>query len=186
MISTDNGAHWSEATDANFPAGGIDVTFDLPKGITAANYDQFSILVSHMKDSGEVELLTPTLQNGKLVSMLRNCLRSPSAGPPRPSRPRSRLQNPLRPRLRLTIRRTIPQITPRTIRPTIPQITRRTTPRPTVHARARQDDGTHPADVGQLPADPRCRCGHRQPGCPVLPVPSQEEPLSCVYGCKPV
>ena len=67
MISTDNGAHWSEATDANFPAGGIDVTFDLPKGITAANYDQFSILVSHMKDSGEVELLTPTLQNGKLV-----------------------------------------------------------------------------------------------------------------------
>ena len=35
MISTDNGAHWSEATDANFPAGGIDVTFDLPKGITA-------------------------------------------------------------------------------------------------------------------------------------------------------
>ena len=29
MISTDNGAHWSEATDANFPAGGIDVTFDL-------------------------------------------------------------------------------------------------------------------------------------------------------------
>ena len=67
MISTDNGAHWSEATDAYFPAGGIDVTFDLPKGITAANYDQFSILVSHMKDSGEVELLTPTLQNGKLV-----------------------------------------------------------------------------------------------------------------------
>ena len=39
----------------------------MPNGITAETAAQYDFIVSHMKDSGEVELLTPALKDGKLV-----------------------------------------------------------------------------------------------------------------------
>ena len=62
-----------EAEENSFPAGGMDVWFDLPDGVTAENFSQFDIEVAHMlctrDHAGEVELLKdPELDaaNGKL------------------------------------------------------------------------------------------------------------------------
>ena len=62
-----------EAEENSFPAGGMDVLFDLPDGVTAENFSQFDIEVAHMlctrDHAGEVELLKdPELDaaNGKL------------------------------------------------------------------------------------------------------------------------
>lgn len=62
-----------EAEENSFPAGGMDVWFDLPDGVTAENFSQFDIEVAHMlctrNRAGEVELLKdPELDaaNGKL------------------------------------------------------------------------------------------------------------------------
>lgn len=62
-----------EADENSFPAGGIDVWFDLPDGMTAENFSQFDIELAHMlctrDHAGEVELLKdPELDaaNGKL------------------------------------------------------------------------------------------------------------------------
>lgn len=37
-----------EAEENSFPAGGMDVWFDLPDGVTAENFSQFDIEVAHM------------------------------------------------------------------------------------------------------------------------------------------
>ena len=66
LVSTD-GKNWVDATAENFPKNGLEVSFALPKGITSGTAAQYDFVISHMKDSGEVELLTPTLKNGKLV-----------------------------------------------------------------------------------------------------------------------
>ena len=55
------------ATDKNFPKNGLEVSFALPKDITSETAAQYDFIVSHMKDSGEVELLSPALKDGKLV-----------------------------------------------------------------------------------------------------------------------
>lgn len=64
-----------EAEENSFPAGGIDVWFDLPDAVTAENFSQFDIEVAHMlctrDHAGEVELLkgndlTLDAANGKL------------------------------------------------------------------------------------------------------------------------
>ena len=65
-VSTD-GVNWVDATAENFPKNGLEVSFALPKGITSETAAQYDFIVSHMKDSGEVELLTPALKDGKLV-----------------------------------------------------------------------------------------------------------------------
>lgn len=66
MVSTD-GVNWVPATDKNFPKNGLEVSFALPKDITSETAAQYDFIVSHMKDSGEVELLSPALKDGKLV-----------------------------------------------------------------------------------------------------------------------
>ena len=64
-----------EAEENSFPAGGMDVWFDLPDAVTAENFSQFDIEVAHMlctrDHAGEVELLkgndlTLDAANGKL------------------------------------------------------------------------------------------------------------------------
>ena len=65
-VSTD-GVNWVDATSDNFPKDGLEVSFALPNGITAEMAAQYDFVISHMRDSGEVELLTPSLKNGKLV-----------------------------------------------------------------------------------------------------------------------
>lgn len=52
---------------SHFPKNGLEISFTLPNGITAETAAQYDFIVSHMKDSGEVELLTPALKDGKLV-----------------------------------------------------------------------------------------------------------------------
>ena len=66
-VSTDGGKTWQKATDTNIPDDGIKVSFDLPKGITAETADQYTFLISHMKDDATVELLEPELKDGKLI-----------------------------------------------------------------------------------------------------------------------
>lgn len=66
QVSTD-GINWVDATAENFPKNGLEISFTLPNGITAETAAQYDFVVSHMKDSGEVELLTPALKDGKLV-----------------------------------------------------------------------------------------------------------------------
>ncbi len=81
----------------------------MPSGITDETAAQYDFVISHMKDSGEVELLTPALKDGKLVVTVsslspfgiswkrkeqpsRAKSRSPRKRPPRP--PRRRLLLP--------------------------------------------------------------------------------------------
>ena len=66
QVSTD-GVNWVDATAENFPKNGLEISFTLPNGITAETTAQYDFVISHMKDNGEVELLTPTLKDGKLV-----------------------------------------------------------------------------------------------------------------------
>lgn len=66
QVSKD-GVNWVDATAENFPKNGLEISFTLPNGITAETAAQYDFIVSHMKDSGEVELLTPALKDGKLV-----------------------------------------------------------------------------------------------------------------------
>lgn len=66
-ISTDGGATWIDADTSNFPTDGLEVGFELPDGITADTAVNYSFLISHMKPNAEVELLTPTLKDNKLV-----------------------------------------------------------------------------------------------------------------------
>ena len=66
QVSTD-GINWVDATAEDFPKNGLEISFTLPNGITAETAAQYDFIVSHMKDSGEVELLTPALKDGKLV-----------------------------------------------------------------------------------------------------------------------
>lgn len=66
QVSTD-GINWVDATAEDFPKNGLEISFTLPNGITAETTAQYDFVVSHMKDSGEVELLTPALKDGKLV-----------------------------------------------------------------------------------------------------------------------
>lgn len=66
-VSTDGGKTWQKATAENFPKDGLEISFTLPNGITAEKAAQYDFVISHMKDSGEVELLIPTLKNGKLA-----------------------------------------------------------------------------------------------------------------------
>lgn len=66
QVSTD-GINWVDATAEDFPKNGLEISFTLPNGITAETAAQYDFVVSHMKDSGEVELLTPALKDGKLV-----------------------------------------------------------------------------------------------------------------------
>lgn len=66
QVSKD-GVTWVDATAENFPKNGLEISFTLPNGITAETAAQYDFIVSHMKDSGEVELLTPALKDGKLV-----------------------------------------------------------------------------------------------------------------------
>lgn len=66
QVSTD-GVNWVDATAENFPKNGLEISFALPKGITSGTAAQYDFVISHMKDSGEVELLTPALKDGKLV-----------------------------------------------------------------------------------------------------------------------
>ena len=66
QVSTD-GINWVDATAEDFPKNGLEISFTLPNGITAETAAQDDFVVSHMKDSGEVELRTPALKDGKLV-----------------------------------------------------------------------------------------------------------------------
>ena len=66
QVGTD-GINWVDATAEDFPKNGLEISFTLPNGITAETAAQYDFVVSHMKDSGEVELLTPALKDGKLV-----------------------------------------------------------------------------------------------------------------------
>lgn len=66
QVSKD-GVTWVDATAEDFPKNGLEISFTLPNGITAETAAQYDFVVSHMKDSGEVELLTPALKDGKLV-----------------------------------------------------------------------------------------------------------------------
>ena len=66
-VSTDGGKTWEKATAENFPKDGLEVSFDLPEGITAETADQYTFVISHMKDDATVELLTPVLKDGKLT-----------------------------------------------------------------------------------------------------------------------
>lgn len=66
QVSTD-GVNWVDATAENFPQNGLEVSFALPKDIPSETAAQYDFVISHMKDSGEVELLTPALKDGKLV-----------------------------------------------------------------------------------------------------------------------
>lgn len=66
QVSTD-GVNWVDATAENFPQNGLEISFTLPSGITDETAAQYDFVISHMKDSGEVELLTPALKDGKLV-----------------------------------------------------------------------------------------------------------------------
>ena len=66
QVSTD-GVNWVDATAENFPQNGLEIIFTLPSGITDETAAQYDFVISHMKDSGEVELLTPALKDGKLV-----------------------------------------------------------------------------------------------------------------------
>lgn len=66
QVSTD-GVNWVDATAENFPKNGLEVSFALPKDIPSETAAQYDFIVSHMKSSGEVELLTPALKDGKLV-----------------------------------------------------------------------------------------------------------------------
>lgn len=66
QVSKD-GVTWFDATAENFPKNGLEISFTLPNGITAETAAQYDFIVSHMKDSDEVELLTPALKDGKLV-----------------------------------------------------------------------------------------------------------------------
>ena len=108
QVSKD-GVTWFDATAENFPKNGLEISFTLPNGITAETAAQYDFIVSHMKDSGEVELLTPALKDGKLVVTVsslspfgiswklkeqpsRAKSRSPRKRPPRP--PRRRLLLP--------------------------------------------------------------------------------------------
>lgn len=62
-VSTDGGASWQPAASENIPEG-IEVLFALPEGTTAEEYD---FLISHLKENGTVELLTPQVKDGKLA-----------------------------------------------------------------------------------------------------------------------
>lgn len=62
-VSTDGGASWQPAASENIPEG-IEVLFALPEGTTAEEYD---FLISHLKEDGTVELLTPQVKDGKLA-----------------------------------------------------------------------------------------------------------------------
>ena len=59
---------WVEVTPENFPTEGLEVTFDPPAG---TNVNDFNFVVVHMFTSpgkaGQVEVLTPTVRDGKLV-----------------------------------------------------------------------------------------------------------------------
>ena len=71
-VSTDGGKTWQKATDENFPKDGLEVSFDLPEGITAETANQYTFLISHMKDDATVELLTPVLKDGKLTVTVKS------------------------------------------------------------------------------------------------------------------
>ena len=71
-VSTDGGKTWQKATEENFPKDGLEVSFDLPEGITAETADQYTFVISHMKDDATVELLTPVLKDGKLTVTVRS------------------------------------------------------------------------------------------------------------------
>ena len=71
-VSTDGGKTWQKATEENFPKDGLEVSFDLPEGITAETADQYTFLISHMKDDATVELLTPVLKDGKLTVTVKS------------------------------------------------------------------------------------------------------------------
>lgn len=66
QVSKD-GVNWVDTTAENFPKNGLEISFTLPNGITAGTAAQYDFVISHMKDNGEVELLTPALKDGKLV-----------------------------------------------------------------------------------------------------------------------
>ena len=66
-VSTDGGKTWQKATAENFPKDGLEISFDLPNGITAETADQYTFLISHMKGDATVELLPPVLKDGKLT-----------------------------------------------------------------------------------------------------------------------
>ena len=59
---------WVEVTPDNFPTKGLEVTFDPPAG---TNVNDYNFVVVHMFTSpdkaGQVEVLTPTVRDGKLV-----------------------------------------------------------------------------------------------------------------------
>ena len=63
-----NEKKWVEVTTENFPSDGLEVTFDPPEG---TNVDDYSFVVVHMftspEKAGQVEVLTPTVRDGKLV-----------------------------------------------------------------------------------------------------------------------
>ena len=71
-VSTDGGKTWQKATAENFPKDGLEVSFDLPEGITAETANQYTFLISHMKDDATVELLTPVLKDGKLTVTVKS------------------------------------------------------------------------------------------------------------------
>ena len=87
QVSKD-GVTWFDATAENFPKNGLEISFTLPNGITAETAAQYDFIVSHMKDSGEVELLTPALKDGK------PCRPSASAGSSRSSPSRAKSRSP--------------------------------------------------------------------------------------------
>ena len=64
----DGKAEWVEVTPDNFPNEGLEVTFDPPAG---TNVNDYNFVVVHMFTSpdkaGQVEVLTPTVRDGKLV-----------------------------------------------------------------------------------------------------------------------
>lgn len=62
-----DGGEWVDATKESFPKNGLTVDFALPAGITVDTAAQYDFLISHMKDDGTVELLVPTLTDGKLT-----------------------------------------------------------------------------------------------------------------------
>ncbi|MBQ3125594.1 MAG: sortase B protein-sorting domain-containing protein, partial [Clostridia bacterium] len=68
-VGDDGKEKWVTVTEENFPAEGVEVAFDLPAGTNATDYE---FVIAHMlttgKNAGKVELLTPTVKDGKLVA----------------------------------------------------------------------------------------------------------------------
>lgn len=68
VVNEKGNPEWVEVTEENFPTEGLEVTFDPPAG---TNVNDYNFVVVHMftspEKAGQVEVLTPTVRDGKLV-----------------------------------------------------------------------------------------------------------------------